>query len=444
MIERFRNLYLTPRFFFSGGGIVLLFVFGFPFAFLYIVAKILLAAWILLFMYDLVNLFRSSTSFSCDRSTSRIMSLGDDNEIRIFIRNQSPLDFSVKIIDELPVQFQKRDFEIDQTLDAGEQKTIAYFLHPVRRGEFNFGNTNIYIQSKIGLATRRIIFNQQKSVPVYPSILQMKTMELKAFSKISTFQGIKRLRRLGHSYEFEQIKNYVAGDDYRSINWKATSRKSDLMVNQYEDEKAQQIYSLVDKSRSMRLPFAGMSLLDYAINTSLVISNIALRKQDKAGLITFSDKIETILPAERNRMQLRKILESLYKQKENQHEANFELLYTTLRNSVKGRSLLFLYTNFESQYALERVLPILRKLNRLHLLVVVFFENTEIEEFGKQNSATIRDIYYHTIAQKYSSEKKQIIQQLGQYGIQSILTDPKDLSIHTINKYLELKARGMI
>lgn len=423
---------------------MLLFVFGFPFAFLFIVAKILFVLWILVFLYDLSNLFSSSTNFSCDRSTSRLMSLGDDNEIRVHIRNQSPINFSVKIIDELPAQFQKRDFEINQTLDAGEQKTIAYFLHPVRRGEFNFGNTNIYIQSKIGLATRRIIFNQQKSVPVYPSILQMKTMELKAFSKISTFQGIKRLRRLGHSYEFEQIKNYVAGDDYRSINWKATSRKSDLMVNQYEDEKAQQIYSLVDKSRSMRLPFAGMSLLDYAINTSLVISNIALRKQDKAGLITFSDKIETILPAERNRMQLRKILESLYKQKENQHEANFELLYTTVRNSVKGRSLLFLYTNFESQYALERVLPILRKLNRLHLLVVVFFENTEIEEFGKQNSATIRDIYYHTIAQKYSSEKKQIIQQLGQYGIQSILTDPKDLSIHTINKYLELKARGMI
>lgn len=423
---------------------MLFFVFGFPFAFLFIVAKILFVLWIIVFLYDLSNLFSSSTNFSCDRSTSRLMSLGDDNEIRIHIRNQSPINFSVKIIDELPAQFQKRDFEIIQTLDAGEQKTIAYFLHPVRRGEFNFGNTNIYIQSKIGLATRRIIFNQQKSVPVYPSILQMKTMELKAFSKISTFQGIKRLRRLGHSYEFEQIKNYVAGDDYRSINWKATSRKSDLMVNQYEDEKAQQIYSLVDKSRSMRLPFAGMSLLDYAINTSLVISNIALRKQDKAGLITFSDKIETILPAERNRMQLRKILESLYKQKENQHEANFELLYTTVRNSVKGRSLLFLYTNFESQYALERVLPILRKLNRLHLLVVVFFENTEIEEFGKQNSATIRDIYYHTIAQKYSSEKKQIIQQLGQYGIQSILTDPKDLSIHTINKYLELKARGMI
>ena len=99
------------------------------------------------------------------------------------------------------------------------------------------------------------------------------------------------MRRIGHSYEFEQIKNYVRGDDYRSINWKATSRRGHLMVNQYEDERAQQVYNIIDKSRSMKMPFNGMSLLDYAINTSLVISNVALQKHDRAGLMTFSDKM---------------------------------------------------------------------------------------------------------------------------------------------------------
>jgi len=444
VIKLLKNLYLSKRFFLTGGILVMLFIFGFAFPVMFTLSKIIFLAWGILFIADIYSLFRSSSVLSCERSTPTMMSLGDENEIRIKISNLSLITVEARIIDELPAQFQKRDFEITLPMQSREQKTVVYRLQPLRRGEFIFGDINVFIQNSIGLVVRRIIFPQAKNVPVFPSILQMKTMELRAFSKISTLQGIKRLRRLGHSYEFEQIKNYVAGDDYRSINWKATSRKSDLMVNQYEDEKAQQIYSLIDKSRSMHMPFGGMSLLDYAINTSLVISNIALRKQDKAGLITFSDKMDTILPAERNRMQLRKILELLYKQKENQHEANFELMYTTVRNTVKGRSLLFLYTNFESQYAMERVLPILRKLNRLHLLVVVFFENTEIEEFGKQQTESIRDIYVQTIAQKYSAEKHQIIQQLRQYGIQSILTDPKELSVQTINKYLELKARGMI
>ena len=81
---------------------------------------------------------------------------------------------------------------------------------------------------------------------------------------------IKKIRRLGNNNEFEQIKNYVQGDDYRSINWKATSRRGELMVNQYQDERSQQVYCLIDKSRSMRMPFKGMTLLDWAPKAALL------------------------------------------------------------------------------------------------------------------------------------------------------------------------------
>jgi uncharacterized protein (DUF58 family) len=249
---------------------------------------------------------------------------------------------------------------------------------------------------------------------------------------------------VGHSYEFEQIKNYVRGDDYRSINWKASSRRATLMVNQYQDERAQQVYSIIDKSRAMRMPFDGLSLMDYAINTSLVISNVALAKHDRAGLLTFSDIIGTTIKADRKPTQLNKILLALYKEKERNLEANYELLYHSARKLIKGRSLLMLYTNFESMYALERVLPILRRINTLHLLVVVFFENTEINDFAKLKVDTTQDIYHQTIAQKFLNEKSQMVQKLKQYGIQAILTKPQDLSVNSINKYLELKSRGLI
>jgi len=440
----FTNLYLTKRFFFCGGIVVVAFVFSFAFTVLLTAAKILLIGFFIFFILDARWLFSKSVKINCSRAVSKLMSLGDDNSVRISIDNKSARDLDVTLVDEIPMQFQKRDFAMQFRLVAGEKKIIRYGLRPVRRGEYAFGNINAYLASVIGLIQRRMIFMQEITVPVYPSIMQMKNMELKAFSRISNFQGIKKLRRLGHSYEFEQIKNYVRGDDYRSINWKATSRKADLMVNQYEDERAQQIYSVIDNSRSMRMPFDDLSLLDYAINTSLVLSNIALRKQDKVGLLVFSDKIDSTLIAERSRLQLQKILELLYRQKEKNREANFESLYIAVRNSIRGRSLLFLYTNFESMYAMERVLPVLRKLNRLHLLVVVFFENTEVTEYGKKPAETLRDTYFQTIAQKFSAEKNQVVQQLRQYGIQTLLTPPKELSVNSVNKYLELKARGMI
>jgi uncharacterized protein (DUF58 family) len=274
--------------------------------------------------------------------------------------------------------------------------------------------------------------------------MQMKEFELKTFSEITNSYGIRKIRRIGHSYEFEQIREYVSGDEFRSINWKATGRRASLMVNQYQDEKSQQIFSILDVSRVMQLPFNGLSLLDHAINTSLVISNIALRKQDKAGLIWFSNKNAAVIPADRSRQQLKRLLDGLYNLKDQPLEANHELLYSTIRRSINQRSLLFLYTNFESQFALERVLPVLRKINKMHLLVVVFFENSEITAQAFRDSKNLEEVYQQTVAQKFVTMKLQLVQLMRLHGIQTVYTRPEELSMNTVNKYLELKSRGLI
>jgi uncharacterized protein (DUF58 family) len=184
--------------------------------------------------------------------------------------------------------------------------------------------------------------------------------------------------------------------------------------------------------------------MDYAINTSLAISNIILKKQDKAGLLTFSDVMGATLKAERGASQLSRILESLYREKERPIESNYELLYEAVRRLVGARSLLLLFTNFESSYALERALPTLRRLNRAHLLVVVFFENTEIRKLATEVVLTTADIYRQTVARQFLHEKREMVNRLRQYGIQAVLTKPQDLTLNTVNKYLELKSRGLI
>ncbi len=438
------HLYLSNRFFYLFGGVVLLLVLAFPFPFLFPIAQTALVMAALLVGIDYYLLFRHKTPIKCKRFVPKVLSLGDEQDVRIELQNLSKQAFQVELIDELPVQLQERDFQINFSLNKKEERHLTYSLQPKERGEYLFKTINIFISSFLGLVERRIQHHYEMNVPVYPSILQMKKYELLANDRIAHQAGLKKIRRLGHSYEFEQIKNYVPGDDYRSINWKATSRRGVLMVNQYEDERAQQVYCVIDKSRTMRMPFDGLSLMDYAINTALVISNVILQKHDKAGLLTFSNVIGTTIKADRKTTQLNKILAALYKEKERDLEANYELLYHSARKLIIGRSLLILFTNFESKSALERVLPILRKINNLHLLVVVFFKNTEIEDFTKKPSETVEEIYHQTIARKYISEKQQMIQTLQQYGIQSILTRPEDLSINTLNKYLELKSRGLI
>ncbi|MCW5923260.1 MAG: DUF58 domain-containing protein [Saprospiraceae bacterium] len=437
-------MYLSNRFFWLFGSVAALFALAYPFGWLFPLAQTALIVALALTVADAALLYGRQPKIVCERILNPVFSLSDPNPVTLHLENQGNVFYRATIADELPFQFQRRDFEVALNLPPRAPRKLEHHLTPFSRGIYSFGNINVFVATRLGLLERRLIFGQPQDVAVYPSIIQMKRYELRAMRQIAHETGIKKMRRIGHSYEFEQIKNYVQGDDYRSINWKASSRRAALMVNQYEDERSQQVYCIVDKSRVMRMPFEGLSLMDYAINTTLAISNIILKKQDKAGLLTFSDVIGATLKAERDTSQLSRILEALYREKERPGESNFELLYEAVRRLIGARSLLLLFTNFESSYALERAMPTLRRLNRSHLLVVVFFENTEIRRLAQEDVQKTADIYRQTVARQFLQEKKEMVQKLRQYGIQAILTKPQDLTLNTINKYLELKSRGLI
>jgi uncharacterized protein (DUF58 family) len=398
----------------------------------------------LLLFLDYALLFGRLNGLKATREIPERLSNGDENQILIRINNLYPFKLSLEIIDEIPFQFQLRDYSIPATIPPGNQREISYRLRPVKRGEYHFGMLNIYARSPLGLVIRRFRFGSEQQVPVYPSYLQMRRFQLLAISNRLSEIGVKKIRRIGHSMEFEQIKDYVQGDDIRTINWKATARRNQLMVNNFTDEKSQQVYCVIDKSRVMKMPFNDLSLLDYAINASLVLSNVALLKQDKAGLITFSEEIGNFLPASGKATQMNNILEVLYRQKTKYLESDFEKLFTLIRQRITQRSLVVLFTNFESLTALHRQIIYLRKIARNHLLMVVFFENTELTKRLLNPAENLEEVYTQTIAAKFAYEKKMIVRELQHYGIITILTPPEELTVNTVNKYLELKARQAI
>ena len=440
----FRSVYFPNRIYAVIAAEVLLLIMGFFFPILYPAGELVLVGFVIILFIDILLLYRLKAGFSAERKTLDKLSNGDRNPVQITLQNNYPFEVELVIVDELPYQFQSRDLSFRVSIKSGERKTVTYEVRPVKRGEYLFGSVNVYISSRIGLIQRRYTFSSNMNVPVYPSFIQMRKYELLAISNQLTTSGIKKIRKTGSNAEFDQVKEYVQGDEYRKINWKATARKNKLMVNQYQDEKSQAVYSVIDMGRVMRMPFDGMSLLDYAINSSLVISNIALLKQDRAGIITFSHKVQSTLIAERRNTQRHQILEMLYNQKTGYLESDYERLYIHIKRRITHRSLLLLYTNFETLSAMERQLLYLRKLSNDHLLVVIFFENTELAAFTKKKAETTEEVYNKVIAEKFEYEKRLIVKELEKHGIHSILTDPQKLSVSTINKYLELKARGLI
>lgn len=443
MIRFIKSLYLTERFFKILTFIAFLFLLSYWYPSLYGMVWIVVLTVVVIILTEMSMLYKTN-ALKGERILPEKFSNSDPNYVLLKLYNQHDFKVYIEVIDELPVQFQKRDFLMKAMLNGNQTKTLTYDVRPVERGEYFFGNLNCYVSTSIQLIKKRYRFNHNQMVKVYPSFIQMKKYDFLAMDSKLSFSGLKKIRRIGHTMEFEQIKEYVSGDDIRSINWNATAKKSHLMVNQYQDEKMQPIYSVIDCGRVMKMPFNELKLLDYAINSTLAFSNIALKKGDKVGLIQFSNKIHNLLPAQAKRTYLSTILENLYNLNTSFLDSDFGLLQANIKRTVTHRSLILLYTNFEHISSLQRQMKYLQAIAKKHVLVVIFFENTELAKLAEQKANNLNEIYESTIAQQFQHDKKIIVKELQQKGIQTVLTKPEDLTVNTINKYLEIKARGLI
>ena len=438
------SFYLSRPVYYAGFAAVGLFMLSFLVPFLFVGGQLLLLLTVVAVIVDSIFLYSRRKGLSATREVPDRLSNGDDNRVVLRVQNRYGFRVHCVIIDELPYQFQARNWERTLWLDQDSEGVEQYTLRPTERGVYEFGNINLYVQGPLRITKRRYTVRAEKSVKVYPSYVQMRRYQLMAVGSQFQQTGVKRMRKLGHSMEFEQIKEYVNGDDYRTINWKATARRGDLMVNNYTDERSQQIYCAINKGRVMKMPFEGMTLLDYAINAALVLTGVALQRQDKAGLITFAQDLDAFIPADKKPTQINHVIEALYKQETVFMEPDFERLFSVVRNRITHRSLVVLFTNFESMESLERELPTLKKLAHYHLLMVVFFENTELKQLIDAKAATIEDIYIKTIAEKYRHEKRLIARELQKHGIIAVLSTPQQLTVDSLNKYLEVKNKQSI
>lgn len=440
-----KSLYINNLFFYLLSGIAILYVFAFFFPVIEFVPTLLLIVLILVTIVDFYLIFSNKKGVSTQRILPEKLSNGDENEVKLDVKNNYPFTIDVKMIDEIPFQFQKRDFEIKRKIKKGLNNLLSYTLTPKERGEYLFGSLNIYVSSPIGIVAKRYRHHSNTMLPSYPSFIHLPKYELMALNNEFLLGGIKKIRKIGQTMEFEQIKDYVQGDDIRTINWKATGKHNQLMVNQYQEERAQRIYMLIDQGRTMKMPFNGLTLLDYSINASMALSHIVLKKKDQAGVMSFSRKISTIVKAESKGNQIKNIANALYNLTTDFAESDFNRLYAELRHKVTRRSLILLFSNFETLDALQRQLPYLRAIAKNHVLVIVFFKNAELKHLiEKPKKENLQEIYDQIIAEKFEYEKKLIRNELMKYGIQSVYTLPENLSISVINKYLEIKARGIL
>lgn len=431
-------MFLTSRFYMVLAVTIAVTALGYVWPPLYTVGRLLMAGLAIATLAEVAALWYKH-GINASRTCNDRFSNGDDNEVDIRIDSQYPFAIRTIITDEIPIIFQRRDVAFRAHVAAHNGTTLTYRLRPVVRGSYEFGRIRVFVSTLLSMVQRRYSCGTPASVKVYPAYQQLRRYELLAISNHLRDMGIKRVRKVGNNTEFEQIRDYVVGDDFRAINWKASARRHQLMVNAYQAERSQQVVCVIDKGRVMQRTSRGMTLLDYAVNASLVLSYVAIHREDKAGIATVCERMDTLLPPSARPSQMEHILESLYAVKTNFGETDFSALTEGIEQHIQKRSLLVLFTNFTDAQSLDRQMAYLCQMARRHRLLVIYFENSDLHDYLDLQPRSVEDYYTHVIAEQMERSQQLIMSRLAQRGILSLRTTPENLSVDVINKYLEIR-----
>lgn len=440
----FKSVYLTLNTFYTLALAIVFFSFGLLWQASFYLGFVVILLLFIAIIVESILLFKTENSLILRRKLPKKLSNGDANLITLEVENLLAKTFQVTVIDNIPYQFRIYNFERKTRILPKQQLSIPYYLTPTLRGVYEWGDALLIFKlKKWSFVARKETFSLKEAIDCYPSFLQFKKLHLKAQIQ-SQEKNDLILKKIGQSLEFEQIKDYLPGDDYRHINWKASAKKGHLMLNQYQDELSQDIYCIVDTGRTMKMTSQGQSLLDCAINATLALSKAIITAKDKAGLLLFNTSVDKFISPKKDWRQFGKINEVLFNVETDYLESDFEYLYKFSRINIKRRSLIVLFTNFDSLNAMRRNFGYLKNIARHHLLVVVFFENAEITKDLEIEALNLKSIYEKSIGFDRLQQTKLISRELQNAGIRTVYSKPETLSAEVIKKYAEIKRQQIL
>lgn len=383
--------------------------------------------------------------FRIERELDERFAMGAANEVAIKITNRSRRKVTFIIKEEHPEQMELLDpREVRLTVPPGRARSWRYRLLPTARGNYEFGNTALRFRTRLGLLWRQLTYPTACSVKVYPDIREAKKNELYAHRNRRPDPGLRRMRLRGQGREFESLREFVIGDEIRHISWPSTARRGKLITRQYTIERSQNVMVMLDTGRLMTARIGRLSKLDHAINATLSIAYVAAAGGDNVGMLAFSRKVISYLPPRRGRDQLNKILEALYSIEPQIIEPSYTRAFNFFDSNWHRRSLVIILTDLVDRDASAELLAHTSKLARRHLPLIVTIGDTDLRELIRTEPAASADVYRQSVAEEILRQREEALSRIRHAGGLALDVPAGRLSLELVNKYLEVKERGLL
>lgn len=384
----------------------------------------------------------SSEEFEFERIEDDKLSIYGKEKIKIRVYNKSNKKLYMEIKDEVPdFHFKLEERIMKGYVNPHSKKDFEYEVIPTKRGAFMFGDLHIRYESNFKLSMKQFKVSLKREYKVYPNLQDLKKYRLAVYNSKYYQAGQKSFKVLGNGTQFESLRDYVLGDEYRKINWKATARENRPIVNQYEPEKNQHVYMLIDTGRPMSYSVRGYKKLDLAINTSLLLSDIVNQNGDRSGLMVFNTEVNNLIMPGKGNNHRNSLMEALYHIENTNDTSNYEEAFYHLKKKERRRSLIVLFTDFDTIEEAEEMVKVLSILAKNNIVMLILLED---ERLGKMTSALAEkeeEIFNKGVAIEILKERKKIIHKLNAKGIMCMECPPEKLAMNVINKYLSIKNR---
>lgn len=379
--------------------------------------------------------------FEVSRDHDSKLSLGAENPIYLTLRNLQRRPVGFQLRDEPPDQFVVAHQIYDGRLAPLGIFEQTYYVRPVRRGDYVFGNVNLRWQGPMGLVVRQGHLNTAAPVKVYPNLIEVRRYDLLLKQNRLQELGLRHTRMFGQGTEFERLREYTPDDEYRRINWKATARRQRPVTTEYQTERSQSIIAVLDVGRMMQSPVAEMAKLDYVINAVLLLGYVATGMGDKVGLMTFADEVINSLNPKHGRGQFYSMLEMLYRVEPQPVEPNYRRALSYLALRQRKRALVLIFTDLSGGASMDDLIKHVTLLSKRSLPLVVTISDPDIQQAAEMRPDDSLGVYQQAAAQELLDQRQIALDTLKKHGVLTLDVPANKLSIAVINRYLELKGR---
>ena len=393
-----------------------------------------------------IDLFRlpSAVRLTVSRSWLSIPMQGVQTEVEISIRQEGRFQLQCSVIDDLPQGLAQLPIQLRAVVYPNVCETVRYTFKPKERGDHVAGLTFLRYRSIIGLAERWASVNLSQTVRVYPYRRTGEDAEMYMVSMRQVEQQLRRQRIRGLGRDFESLRDYREGDDLRDVCWSATARRGAIVTRQYQVEKSQPVWLIMDAGRLLQADAGGGTKLDYSASTALALAHLALSGGDRVGLLAYGQRIQQKVGLGRGASHLRQLMEATAMVRNESGEAD-HLRATVMLNRMQPRRSLILWITDLSETAMRpEVIDGASQLMRRHLLLFVIMRHNELSQLAQSAPQSTGQMYQRAAAQDLLHRRETLLAQLRERGALTIETTPHEMTAAVLNGYLEVKERALL